>query len=353
VRASSGSRSTPLQIGTALAVASAVLFGVSTPFVQRFGRQVGPFSTAALLYLGAALASALGGDTHSLEAPVRRRHFWRLLAVALCGALVAPVCLAWGLQRTSATMASLLLASEAVFTVLLALALYREAIGGRVALAVLFISAGAVLLVADAGKLSAPAAVGSLAILGACLAWAADNVLSRPLADLDPRQVVRAKGALGGVLALLLAIGHGESVPGLAAALGLLITGGLAYGASLRLYLRAQRQLGAARTGSIFACAPFVGAMAAWALGDRAAGLGTLGAGGCIAIGIYLHASERHGHGHAHVAMEHEHAHRHDDGHHAHSHDPPVVGEHSHAHSHASEWHEHPHGPDVHHQHEH
>ena len=167
MRVSLGIRATPLQVGAGLAVASAVLFGLSTPFVQRFGRQLGPFATAALLYAGAALASALGAGARSLEAPVRRRHFWRLGAVAVCGAVVAPVCLAWGLQRASATMASLLLASEAVFTVILALALYREAIGGRIALAVLFISAGALLLVADAGKLSAPAAVGALAILGA------------------------------------------------------------------------------------------------------------------------------------------------------------------------------------------
>jgi drug/metabolite transporter (DMT)-like permease len=346
-------RLTPLQHGAVLAVASAVLFGLSTPFVQRFSADVGSFATAALLYAGAALASAVLLARSGAEAPLRRRHVGRVVVVALCGALVAPVSLAWGLHRTSATMASLLLSSEAVFTVILAQLIYREAVRARVALAVACIAFGAALLVRDAGTLSVPAAVGAFAIVFASLAWAMDNVLSRPLADLDPQHVVLAKSASGAVLAFALALATGGSLPPLRPALGLLATGALGYGASLALYLRAQRHMGAARTGSIFACAPFVGAIAAWAIGDRTGGLFTVAAGGFIAVGIYLHVTERHGHGHTHAAVEHEHAHRHDDGHHTHEHGPVFVGEHSHPHRHAALEHTHPHGPDLHHQHDH
>ena len=44
----------PALRGALLALVAAVLFGVSTPLVQMAGRGLGPFTTAALLYAGAA-----------------------------------------------------------------------------------------------------------------------------------------------------------------------------------------------------------------------------------------------------------------------------------------------------------
>ncbi|MCC6625602.1 MAG: EamA/RhaT family transporter, partial [Deltaproteobacteria bacterium] len=133
----------------------------------------------------------------------------------------------------------------------------------------------------------------------------------------------------------------------------LLAVGATGYGASLALYLLAQRRLGAARTGSIFAVGPFLGALVSFVAGDRASGLGVLAAAPLFALGVWLHARERHAHAHVHAALEHEHAHRHDDGHHDHAHDPPVAGAHSHPHRHERLVHEHAHAPDVHHRHPH
>ena len=49
----------PAVRGGLLALTAAVLFGISTPLVQRLGSGVGAFATAALLYVGAAVAGAL------------------------------------------------------------------------------------------------------------------------------------------------------------------------------------------------------------------------------------------------------------------------------------------------------
>src|SRR5438270_111261 len=132
----------PFAVGGALALASAVAFGVSTPLVQRFGRGVGPFATAAPLYGGPAIAAA-------------------------------------------------------------------------------------------------------------------------------SRHVVLAKSALGAVLSLALAYAVREPPPTWTVAASLAACGAVGYGASLRLYLLAQRIAGAARTGSVFAAAPFLGAAVAWAMGER------------------------------------------------------------------------------------
>jgi drug/metabolite transporter (DMT)-like permease len=340
--------------GVLLALLAAVAFGATTPLIQRLGHGVGPAATAALLYAGAALASlGLFRRARDPEPAVRRAHWPRLLAVALVGAVFAPLCLTWGLQRTDATGASLLLNFEAVFTVILASALYQEAIGRRVVLALSAMLVGGALLVAGYGGIAGGFGIGALAVVLATLGWALDNTLSRPLSELSPTQVVKWKGALGATLSCVLALLSKQAFPRALPMLGLLLCGATGYGLSLRLYLYAQRYIGAARTGSIFAAAPFVGAAVAWAMGDGALGAWSAGAALFFALGVYLHITEQHGHWHRHDALEHEHAHRHDDGHHDHSHDYAVIGEHSHPHRHEARSHEHAHAPDSHHRHEH
>jgi drug/metabolite transporter (DMT)-like permease len=352
----SPARRSPIVAGGSLALIAASAFGLSTPLIQRAGHDVGPFSTAGLLYAGAAMFAALpagAGARTGTEAPVTRHHVRRLALVAALGAVVAPVTLAWGLQRTSASSASLLLNFEAVFTVLLARVFHAEPIGRRVAVAVTLMAlAGALLVMRTRDDLMA-ADIGAGAVLAASLAWAADNTLTRPLADLDPGAVVRWKSLLGAAMSISGAVLLREAPPSLASACALLACGAVGYGASLRLYLRAQRIMGAARTGSIFAVAPFIGAGAAWALGDRDLGASSVAAAALFAVAIALHLTEKHRHHHHHEALEHEHAHRHDDGHHHHRHDPLPAGEHSHAHRHEAQVHSHEHAPDLHHRHEH
>jgi drug/metabolite transporter (DMT)-like permease len=343
----------PAARGATFALAAAVLFGISTPLVQRFGIAIGAFTTAALLYAGAAAVGLLSRQPIGREARVQRGDLGRLLAMAAFGAALGPVALAWGLQHTSGTSASLMLTLEALFTALLARALYRETMGPRVWAAMLLLLAGGVVLVLDQRRAGTAQLWGLLAVLLATLAWGVDNTLSRALAERDPGQVVLVKALLGSVATGTLAAAFGEPVPPLTAALALLVVGATGYGLSLRFYLLAQRAFGAARTGSVFAFAPFVGAALAVALGDRGAGLWLAAGGGLMLAGVALHLVESHGHEHLHEAMEHEHAHTHDDSHHEHAHTPMPDGTHSHPHRHAALRHAHAHMPDVHHQHEH
>lgn len=343
----------PAVRGSLLAITAAVLFGISTPLLQKLGTGVGAFTTAALLYAGAAIVGALLRRRVEREARLERDDFPRLQAMAACGAVVGPVALAWGLQRTGATSASLMLALEAVFTALLAWRLYHETMGRRVWAAMLLLVVGGGVLVLDQGRTGSAQLWGLLAVLLATAAWGLDNTLSRALAERDPGQVVLAKAVLGATATTLLAVGFGESLPTPGAMLGLVLIGATGYGLSLRFYLLAQRAFGAARTGSVFAFAPFIGAAFAVALGDRSAGWMIPAGGALMLAGVILHLAESHGHEHEHEAMEHEHAHRHDDGHHDHVHEHMPVDEHSHVHRHEPRRHSHPHVPDAHHTHRH
>jgi drug/metabolite transporter (DMT)-like permease len=345
--------SAPALRGGLLALLAATLFGISTPLVQRLGAGLGAFSTAALLYGGAAMVGAALQRRREQEARLHQADGARLLAMALFGAVLGPVALAWGLQRTSGASASLMLTLEALFTALLARRLYGETMDARVWLAMLLLLAGGMVLILDQGRTGGVQLTGLLAVLLATAAWGIDNTLSRALAERDPGQVVLFKTALGAAATSALAWFSKESLPPLTAALGLLAVGAAGYGLSLRLYLLAQRAFGAARTGSVFAFAPFIGALFAFTLGERPAG-GLMMAGGLLMLcGVALHLAEHHAHEHTHTPLDHEHAHDHQDGHHDHVHQPAPIGPHSHAHHHEGLRHAHPHVPDSHHQHTH
>ncbi len=122
----------PATRGGALALLAATLFGISTPLVQLAGAGLGPFTTAALLYAGAAAIGAALRQPIEKEAALRRSDAGRLALMALFGAGIGPVALAWGLQHTSGTGASLMLSLEALFTALMAWLLYREVMDRRV-----------------------------------------------------------------------------------------------------------------------------------------------------------------------------------------------------------------------------
>jgi hypothetical protein len=132
------------------------------------------------------------------------------------------------------------------------------------------------------------------------------------------------------------------------------IVGFFGYGVSLVLFVLALRDLGAARTSAYFSTAPFIGAMIALALLGEPFTVQLLAAGVLMAIGVWLHLSEKHEHEHVHEPMTHEHPHVHDE-HHRHEHGPndPPGEPHTHVHRHRRMRHTHPHVPDMHHLHRH
>ena len=343
----------PALRGALLALLASLLFGASVPLVQRFGVGVGSWMTAAMLYAGAAVAGLSLRSSTGKEAALRRRHWPRLVSVALFGAVIGPAALAWGLQHTSSVSASLILTQESVFTVLLSMLLYHEHIDRRVGLAIALTASGGLLLVLDRAGNGTAQMIGLLSVMGATVSWGVDNALSRALADLDPGRVVLGKAAVGAACSFLIAAATGETNLSLTAGLGLFLIGTTGYGLSLRFYLLAQRTFGAARTGSVFATAPFMGALIAFGLGERGVSLPLLSGGALMVAGVVLHLTEKHEHGHLHEVLEHEHAHTHDDGHHTHVHATMPVGGHSHWHRHEQGRHCHAHTPDLHHSHKH
>src|SRR5262249_31985290 len=111
-----------VRIGSAYGIASAVLFGASTPLSKLLLPGVGPLMLAALLYLGAAIpittfrTLSLLRRQPPIEARIRRTDAPALCAIVAFGGIIGPVLMLFGLERISALTGSLLLNLEAVFT---------------------------------------------------------------------------------------------------------------------------------------------------------------------------------------------------------------------------------------------
>lgn len=344
------------------ALVAAGLFGASTPAAKALGVDVNPFALAGLLYAGSGiglgawlLVRRLAGRAvpHGI-APADR--LW-LAGAILAGGVVAPALLMFGLAQTQASVASLLLNLESVFTALIAWFVFRENFDRRIAAGMALITAGGVLLAFDGS--ATPGASGqvdgaALLVAAACLAWAIDNNLTRKVSSGDALSIAAIKGCVAGASNLAMAAATGATLPGASASIATMGVGFAGYGLSLVLFVVALRDLGTARTGAYFSTAPFVGiAIGITALGEPATAA-FWGAAALMAAGVWLHVSERHEHPHAHEALEHAHRHSHDE-HHRHEHGFEWDGRepHTHPHKHSPVVHSHPHFPDIHHRHGH
>lgn len=245
------------------ALLAPLLFGLGTAAAKGLLADVPPVLLAGLLYLGSGLGLALvwlvrpgrGAALGVSDLP------W-LAGAILAGGVAGPVLMMTGLDRTSASAASLLLNLEMSFTALLAWTVFGERATPR-------LGAGLALALLGAAALSWPESgwgearwQGSLLIAAACLAWGLDNNLSQRISGKDPVAIAALKGLAAGAVNCAWALGAGAALPrasllGKAAALGF-----LSYGVSLVCFILSLRRLGSARTGLFFGLAPFFGAAA-------------------------------------------------------------------------------------------
>ncbi len=346
------------QPGVLAALGSALLFGAGTPLAKLLLKGVNPWMLASLLYLGSGIGLAIYRKLSGASRPRLNPGELKWLAAAvLCGGGLAPVLLMAGLSAMAASHAALLLNAEAVLTALLAWIVFKENFDRRIAAGMAAIVAGALLLSwPQAPSLANPPAATrawpALAVVAACFFWALDNNFTRKVSLADASWIACVKGLAAGAVNLALAFVADARLPGAASVAAAMAVGFFAYGVSLALFVLGLRHLGASRAGAYFSIAPFVGALFAVLFLGEPVTWQLLAAASLMALGVWLHLTERHVHVHHHEALEHEHPHTHD-AHHLHDHAGTVRGPHSHRHRHEPMTHSHAHFPDAHHRHPH
>ena len=171
-----------LSAGIAAALASALLFGATTPIAKQLLNGASPLLVAGLLYLGSGVGLAVLRlvQDRGLSPTTLKRSDWPWLAAATAsGGVLAPALLLVGLAHSDAATASLLLNLEVVFTAVLAWVVFHEATSRRVVIGFAAIFAVGLALAWPA-QLAVPGrSLGLVLVAAACLCWGLDNNFTR------------------------------------------------------------------------------------------------------------------------------------------------------------------------------
>ena len=276
------------------AILAAALYAVNAPVSKLLLQEATPTMMAAMLYLGAGIGMLLLGMARQrLKIGKNEQKLTRKDLPFAVGMIVldiaAPICLMIGLTSTTSANASLLNNFEIVATSVIALLVFKEAIGKRLWLAIGLITLSSVILsVEDASSLHFSA--GSLFVLLACVCWGFENNCTRMMSQSDPLEIVVLKGFGSGLGSLAIAFAVGEQLPPLRLILCALLLGFVSYGLSIFFYVYAQRKLGAAKTSAYYAFSPFIGVLLSLLIFQEMPSLSFWAALLIMALGAYFAA---------------------------------------------------------------
>lgn len=246
---------------TIFAILAAALYAVNIPLSKILLHQVSPTMMAAFLYLGAGLGLLIYHSfTNKKEKsePLSKDDLPYTIGMIVLD-IAAPILLMLGLQQTNSANASLLNNFEIVATSLIAFFIFKEAISKKLGLAIILVTIASIALSFE-GKGSFDFNTGSLFVLGAASCWGLENNCTRMLSSKSSVQITTIKGIFSGLGSLIVALIVGEHFPNLIWMVAILILGFISYGLSINFYIKAQKDLGAAKTSAYYAIAPFLGA---------------------------------------------------------------------------------------------
>jgi drug/metabolite transporter (DMT)-like permease len=284
---------------TLLALPALVLiWGANFAVVKYALRDLRPLAFNSLRFLIASavlgIFLAAGGERVRME----RRDWPAIAGLGLLGTTLYQALFIFGLDRTLAGNASLMLAAGPVFTTFLSRLFRQERSSGVVLGGVGLSLLGIVLVVLGGSKgvrFEAATLIGDLAILVAAAAWSAYTVGSTPLVHRYGVVPVTAATMWVGTLGLaavslpaLLAQPWTGVGPG--AWLGLGYSGAFAIATAYFLWYYSVRHIGATRTAVYTNFVPVVALVVAWlALGEQPAALQLAGAAAILAGSALVH----------------------------------------------------------------
>lgn len=246
---------------TIFAILAAALYAINIPLSKILLHQVSPTMMAAFLYLGAGIGLfiyQLFTPKKEINDPLTKEDLPYTIGMIVLD-IAAPILLMLGLQQTNSANASLLNNSEIVVTSLIAFFIFKEAISKKLGLAIVLVTIASIALSFE-GKGSFDFNIGSLFVLGAASCWGLENNCTRMLSSKSSVQITTMKGIFSGLGSLVVALIIGEHFPTIIYMIAVLILGFISYGLSINLYIKAQKDLGAAKTSAYYAIAPFLGA---------------------------------------------------------------------------------------------
>lgn len=241
------------------AVLAALLYALSTPFLKLTLAVVEPVFLAGLLYFGAGVGMLLMCMFTKESLPFAKKQYPYVIGMILLDVL-APILLLYGLRLSVAENAALLNNFEIVATSVFAFFIFKEKISIRLRYAIVIITLASILLSIENLQSSLSFSFGSVLIILATMVWGLENNFTRNLSDNSPIKITAIKGTFSGLSSILLACFLNQMTWDVSLILLSMLLGFITYGLSIMFYIYAQRSLGASKTSSFYALAPFLGA---------------------------------------------------------------------------------------------
>lgn len=273
------------------AILAAAMYAVSSPISKILLNDVSPIVMASLLYLGAGIGMAIVNQFLNRkgtreELPLTKKELPFVIGMIILD-IAAPLLLMTGLMTSDPAVVSLLNNFEIVATSIIAYFIFKELIPKKLRIAIVLITIASIILSAnDISTLKFSA--GSILVLLATICWGLENNCTRMLSSKDPLQVVIIKGIGSGLGSLLIVFMTKTSFPELKYIIAALILGFFSYGISIFMYVRAQRDLGAARTSAFYAVGPFIGVLLSLIIFREIPGISFFIAMAIMALGAYF-----------------------------------------------------------------
>ncbi|MCI6610173.1 MAG: DMT family transporter [Ezakiella sp.] len=263
------------KIAIIFALLAAVFYAFNTPFSKFLLNNVAPTFMAAFLYLGAGIGVGIMYLYHIKKEEKSDRLTKQDLPYTI-GMIVldiaAPILLMIGIKMGTASNASLLGNFEIVVTALMALLFFKEKVSAKLWIAIGFITLSTIVLSFE-GNGSFQFSIGSIFVILATCCWGFENNCTKKISDKSTYEIVMLKGIFSGGGSFTIALVLREKIPEMRYIAVVMLLGFVAYGLSIFLYVRAQRDLGAAKTSAYYSVAPFVGSFLAFAVNGEKLGV--------------------------------------------------------------------------------
>lgn len=246
------------------AILAALLYAINAPFSKLLLEFIPPTMLAGFLYLGAGIGMIIikffrRTSNKNKEESLNKSDLPNIIAMIILD-ILAPIFLMIGLSSASAANVSLLNNFEIVATSIIAMMIFKEHISKKLWLSIALVTIASIILSVDDIS-SLKFSSGSLFVISACISWGFENNCTRNLSSKDPLDIVMLKGLFSGLGALIISIFIGEKLFTTNYIFIALLLGFVSYGLSIYFYIYAQRFLGAAKTSTYYAIAPFIGTL--------------------------------------------------------------------------------------------
>jgi len=280
------------RLGYIFAILAAIMFGSVSTLAKPLVSTVNPLLLASMIYLIAA--ATLTPLAHKQSFPATKKNYLLILAISLCGAVIAPSLFFVGLTHASASDAAIIANGEVFFSVLLAMVFFKERLGKFGYVATTLILAGMIIVTTDLNfsdfTLQQLHYQDMLLILS-MLFWGIDNNLSRIMAQkIHVAKIAQIKAAIGSAILFGIAIFgfdvslsvHVSQIP------PILVLGMVGFAASLYFFLQSLKRISTVRTVLIFSMSSIFGLIAASVFLQEQISWYQIIAAGIMIFGVYL-----------------------------------------------------------------